>query len=596
MALALLLLPFLAAQAQAQPVPAPGHWPQWRGPNRDNVSTETGLLKEWPEGGPKLLWKATGAGDGGGPVAVAGGLIFVLGAKEDKYCITALDGAGKLVWERPIGAKTGEYALMRYLGQCCVTVDDDRVYACTAQGRLLCMAAGNGKTLWEKDFVKDLGGQKDYFTYRENSLVDDKLLICAPGGPKGTLAALEKKTGKGVWRSEALKDPMPQTAVVAAELGGVRQYVVLTMKSVAGVAAANGNLLWRTDFDGRTQVASTPIVHDGVVLVTSGYEVGWHAFQVSKTGAAFQASELYAGKQAGTHRSATRVGDRVYAADGTLRCFDLKTGNAVWAKGTGYGAILATEGFLIVQHEYRPGLLALFEITPDEPRERGTIQLPEGSTEGATNQAVLAGGRLYVRDIDVIYCYDLRGPEYKEPPPVWRIAVTAPAPRPAPLKAEKATDAAFVPTPQDVVERMIALAKVTKDDVLFDLGSGDGRILIAAAKSQGCRAVGFEIDPELVKLSRYNARVAGVDGRVTIEEKDLFTADLGPATVVTLYLGAPNNAKLLPRLRALKPGVRIVSHQHLLGDAGPKPDEMVKLTSKDDPGEHTLYLWTTPLK
>lgn len=587
----LLLLALLAAQAQ--PASAPGHWPQWRGPNRDNVSTETGLLKEWPEGGPTLLWKATGAGDGGGPVSVAGGLIFVLGSKGDDYCLSALDGAGKLVWDRPIGPKTGEYALMRYLGQCSVTVDDDRVYAATAQGRLYCLSSGSGKTIWEKDYVKDFSGQKDYFTYRDHPLVDDKLLICAPGGPKGTLAALHKKTGALVWRSEGLKDPMPQTAVVAVELGKIRQYVVLTMKSVAGVAADTGKLLWRTDFEGRTQVASTPIVHDGVVLVNSGYAVGWHAWQV--TGASGVAA-LYTGRQTSHHRSLTRVGDRVFGADGTLRCFDLKTGNAVWTAGRGIGAILALEGSLIVQNEYRPGSLTLFEPGPDGAQARGTIRLPEGSTEGATNQAVLAGGRLYVRDVDTIYCYDLRGPDYKEPPPPWKITVTALAPRPPAVPAEKPTDAAFVPTPQDIVERMLAIAKVTKDDVLYDLGSGDGRILIAAAKSTGCRAVGFEVVPDLVQLSRSKAKEAGVEARVTVEEKDLFTADLGAATVVTLYLGAPNNGKLLPRLRALKPGVRIVSHQHLLGDAGPKPDVSVTLPSKEDAQEHTLYLWTTPLK
>jgi cyclopropane fatty-acyl-phospholipid synthase-like methyltransferase len=161
---------------------------------------------------------------------------------------------------------------------------------------------------------------------------------------------------------------------------------------------------------------------------------------------------------------------------------------------------------------------------------------------------------------------------------------------------EKGPDAAFVATPQDVVEKMIELAKVGKDDVVYDLGSGDGRIVITASLNHGCKSVGFEINSALVWESQHRVKQMKLEALVSIEEKDLFTVDLAPASVVTLYLGAPNNAKLLPALRKLRPGARIVSHAHLLGEDGPKPDQTVKMLSKTDQEEHVLHLWTAPLK
>jgi hypothetical protein len=249
---------------------------------------------------------------------------------------------------------------------------------------------------------------------------------------------------------------------------------------------------------------------------------------------------------------------------------------------------------LILRTEWKEGAVQLYELGPGEPLERGRFLPPNPSTEGGYNQAVVAGGLLYLRDLDSIYCYDLRGPEYKDPVTGRLIKPAPPAP-PAPDPG-KGPDAAFVATPQDVVDRMVEASKITKDDVVYDLGSGDGRIVITASKNHGCKSMGFEINPGLVWESRLKAKQQKLDGLVTIEEKDLFTVDLEPASVIMLYLGAPNNARLLPKLRKLKPGSRIVSHAHLLGDSGPKPDREIKLVSSEDQVEHTIYVWTAPLK
>jgi LEA14-like dessication related protein len=161
-------------------------------------------------------------------------------------------------------------------------------------------------------------------------------------------------------------------------------------------------------------------------------------------------------------------------------------------------------------------------------------------------------------------------------------------------KTYNAVDVIYVATPQDVVDRMLELAEVKKDDLVYDLGCGDGRIVITAAKRYGCRAVGFDLDPRRVEESLQNVRKNNVDDLVTIEQKDIFTLDLSEADVITMFLLSRLNVKLIPQLAKLKPGSRIVSHN--FGMEGVKPDKVIKMFSNEDPFEHIIYLWTTPLK
>ncbi len=162
------------------------------------------------------------------------------------------------------------------------------------------------------------------------------------------------------------------------------------------------------------------------------------------------------------------------------------------------------------------------------------------------------------------------------------------------VESNREPDVIFVPTPQDVVEKMLELVEVKKEDLLYDLGCGDGRIVVTAAKRFGCRAVGYDIDPERVEKSLENVEKNGVGHLVRIEQKDIFTLDLSKANVITLYLLPSLNVKLIPQLKKLKPGSRIVSHDFRM--KGVKPDKVVKLTSDDDYEEHKVFLWTTPLK
>ena len=161
-------------------------------------------------------------------------------------------------------------------------------------------------------------------------------------------------------------------------------------------------------------------------------------------------------------------------------------------------------------------------------------------------------------------------------------------------KTYNAVDVVFVPTPQDVVDKMLQLAHLRKDDLLYDLGCGDGRIVITAAKRYGCRAVGFDLDARRVEESLVNVQKNNVGHLVGIEQKDIFTLDLSRADVITLFLLSRLNEQLIPQLEKLKPGSRVVSHNFPMGQV--KPDKVVKMSSSEDQFEHTVYLWTTPLK
>ena len=207
---------------------------------------------------------------------------------------------------------------------------------------------------------------------------------------------------------------------------------------------------------------------------------------------------------------------------------------------------------------------------------------------------VIADGRLYLRDNNRLFCYDIRAERTGPQPDPKKITLSTFGPADQRERDSGALRSVFVSTPQDIVEKMLALAKVKKTDIVYDLGSGDGRIVITAAKTYGCRAVGFEIDEQLVKVSRKYVTEAGVGQLVTIEQQDLFTADLNRADVITLYLLPKQLEALVPQLMKLKPGTRIVSHQ--FGIPGIKLFDLAILTSEEDGEEHKIYSWTAPIQ
>ena len=552
-------------------------WPQWRGPDRTNESKETGLLAEWPKDGPPLAWKADGLGQGVPSVAVAGGKVYVLGYKDGKEHLTALaEKDGKPVWSTPVGPVVNEQPAMRWLSQRTPTVDADRVYAFTARGELVCLGTADGKEKWRKDYVTDFGGKPGQWGYCDFPLVDGDRLICTPGVKDAALVALDKKTGEVIWKCAVPTSSRgTYCGVVAAEVAGVRQYVHQLEDGVVGVGAKDGKLLWEyPNFGNRLGNVHTALVDGDEVFASCGWNVGAVVLKVKKAGDAFSTTEVYRTKEPRFDPwlgSSVRLGPHVHAANGL--CIDWKTGGLVESSGkvvpTSRITMTAADGRLI--HRTGNGVVTLTDVTPGGTYvRRGEFKTAPVAKEPTWTFPVVANGRLYLRDQDVLSCYDLRSVDPQRKPP----------------------HVIFVPTPQDVVEEMLDLAGVTKTDVVVDLGCGDGRIVVAAARAHGCRAVGYDLDPECVRLSRAAVQKAGVGKLVRVVAADILDVDLTGASVVTLYLGTALNAKLVQQLEKLKPGSRVVSHAFAI--PGVKPTMVVKVTSAEDDVERPVYLYIIP--
>jgi outer membrane protein assembly factor BamB len=586
----------------AAPKRAAGHWPQWRGPERDGVSKETDLLKEWPEKGPPLAWQVTGLGDGVGSVAVEGGRVFVLGKSGDDEQLTALEeSTGKKLWAVPVGpAVKGESSLMRWLSQRTPTVDGDRVYAFTARGELACLKVADGQDVWRKNYPKDFAGRTGAWGWCDRPLVDGDRLICTPCGKDATVVALDKKTGEVAWRCAVPDNRSAYSATTVAEVGGVRQYVCFLSNGLVGVSAKDGKLLWSyAKVNNRIGNSYTPLVRGDRVFCAG---TGMALLKLTAERDDVRAEEVWSQKQPmpAWHDGTIIVGDHVYAGTGKdVLCAELATGKVMWQERGAVGgavAMAAAEGRLYLLSQ--KGEAALVEASPKGYTLKGKLQLPGAVTKPGATTPVIAGGRLYMRDDDRLFCYDVTdgAKPAKKPEPAKPAAKGAEpsAPRAPRAKEPGEPDAVFVPTPQDVVERMVEAANIRPDELVCDLGCGDGRIVVTAARRRGCQAVGYDIDPECVRLARENVSRHALSLLVTIEQRDVFTLDLREADVVMLYLSPELNERLLPQLARLKPGSRVVSHAFEI--PGVTPDRVVTVPSSEDDLDHKVYVWTTPLK
>ena len=389
--------------------------------------------------------------------------------------------------------------------------------------------------------------------------------------------------------------------MIIAYVGGVKQYVQQFDWGTVGIGT-DGKQLWQyTGLGGRAMGnVHTAVVRGDYVFCSTGWGKGGALVKVTREGHDFIVAEQYR-----VHASAfsswlgnsSLVGNHLYTNAGY--CIDFMSGKEAWRAGLeNRTTMVVADGHLY--YRLGDGTVVLVEANPEKYVEKARFSFPRATKEPAWTSPVIAGGRLYLRDQGQLLCYDLRTDRTHpfDPPATQPVSASGPASQPSTgqhsTNERRANDAIFVPTPHDVVERMLQLAGVGKGDVVYDLGCGDGRIVVAAAKTFGCRAAGFDTDPDCVRMSRENVKSANVDGLVEIRQKDIFTLDLSGATVITLYMGREVNRRLIPQLQTLKPGARIVSHYFDI--EGYEPDKVIEFVSAEDNAKHALYLWTAPLK
>ena len=385
----------------------PADWPQWRGPERNGLSKDTGLLKQWPSSGPQQNWAISNLGEGFGSIAIKGERIFVQGTKGDASAVFCLNRAdGKVVWSAALGPKLEEG---KGNGpRSTPTIDDDRVYVLTENGDLACLRARDGSPIWRKNILKDFGGSNIRWLISESPLVDGSRLIVTPGGRGAGIVALDKMTGNEVWRSKDLSDHAGYASCIAADVGGVRTIMNFTSSAAVGVRASDGKLMWRQSSPANnTANCATPVFQDNKVFFTSGYGTGGALFGLSSQNGEVSAKELYFTKDIQNHHGGVVVvNGYIYGFSTALTCIEFATGKRMWVnRSVGKGSLTYADGMLYLLSEQN--VVGLAEANPNAYVEKGRFSIPD---QGRNSWAypVVIGGKLYIRNQGTLTAYDVK--------------------------------------------------------------------------------------------------------------------------------------------------------------------------------------------
>jgi len=393
-------------------------WPQWRGPQRNGISAETGLLAEWPKDGPKLVWQVKDIGSGYSTPSVVGDRLYLLSNQGlDNESVQALDAKdGKRVWSQRIGKVGNPDQQPSYpAARSTPTVDGEWLFAFGSDGDLACLERATGKVRWQKNVRKDYSGQPGIWAYSESPLVDGDAVICTPGGPDASLVALNKNTGELIWKCAVPGgEQATYTSAQVDEAGGVRQYLQMLQKGLVGIEAKTGKLLWRYDrtAKGSPAVIPTPVA-DGDFIYSAAARSGGGGVRLKVNGGTFEAEQLYFSPKLPTSiGGAVKVGEYLFGTSaGALLCLEFKTGNVKWDdRSIGAASLCYADGRLYLHGEN--GEVALVEATPEAYREKGRFKPanpPDRDSSKAWAYPVIADGRLYIRDLGTLWCYDVKG-------------------------------------------------------------------------------------------------------------------------------------------------------------------------------------------
>ena len=390
---------------------ARGDWPQFRGPNRDNVSKETGLLKNWPPAGPELLWTARGFGEGYSSVSVAGGKVFTMGTQGNNQAVFARDlQSGDAIWATPCGP-----AFRQGAGngpRSTPTIDGDFVYVLGGGGELSCLDVRSGRVKWQKNILREFAASNITWGICESVLIDGEKLVCTPGGRGATMVALNKRDGNVIWRAAVLGNPQASySSPIAVTVGGVKQYVSVTSRSVIGVRAADGRGMWQDSASSNgTANCSAPLFYENHIFSASGYGTGGALLRLSSSRGETSARRLFTTSDMKNHHGGMVIVDGyLYGSNdpGILTCLDLRDGSVKWKnRSVGKGSVTYADGRIILRSESGP--VVLVEATPAGYRELGRFDQPNRSGRSAWAHPVVAAGKLFLRDQDLMLCLSLK--------------------------------------------------------------------------------------------------------------------------------------------------------------------------------------------
>jgi hypothetical protein len=382
-------------------------WPQWQGPDRTGISSETGLLREWPASGPAQVWSSNSLGRGYGSIAIKGDRIYVQSMKGSTSIVSALNRAdGKDLWSKTLGPSGSNDQGDGPRGT--PTVDGERLYVLTEHGDLACLKT-DGTAVWQRNILKEFGGRNLRWLISESPLVDGNKVIVTPGGPNAGMVALDKITGKTIWISKELSDPAGYASPIVADVQGVRTYMTLTSTAGVGVRASDGKLMWHY-VRAANDVANiaTPIFFDNKVFYSSAYDTGAALLGLTAQNGEVTASEIYFTRNMKNHHGGVvLVNGYLYGFnDSILTCLEFATGKQMWRdRSVGKGSLTYADGNLYLQSENN--IVGLAEASPSGYKEKGRFTIPD---QGRPSWAhpVVSGGRLYVRNQSMLTAYDIK--------------------------------------------------------------------------------------------------------------------------------------------------------------------------------------------
>jgi outer membrane protein assembly factor BamB len=403
----------------AMSVASASDWPQWRGPDRNGISDEKGFRKAWPKGGPDLLWKVSDIGRGYSTPAVVGDRVYVLGSEgtENEFVEALSARDGKKLWSTRLGKVGNPKQNPNFpAARSTPTVEGDVVYALGSDGDLACIQASSGKVQWQKNLRKEFGGKPGTWAYSESPLVDGDTLVCTPGGSEATLVALNKKTGDVMWKCATPEgDEAAYSSAIIVEAAGKKQYVQLLQKGLVGVDAKTGQLLWRYGKPVSVYGANIPTpVSAGDTIYVGSAGTGGGAVKIASKDGKLEPEPLYFGPKYPTAiGGAVKVGEYLYGCSGqTLECVEFATGKMKWEeRSVAPGSLCYADGLLFLHGE--DGEVALVEASPDGYHEKGRFTPAEqpakaNGMEKAWAYPVASNGRLYIRDHESLWCYNVK--------------------------------------------------------------------------------------------------------------------------------------------------------------------------------------------